>query len=196
MALKANQQECSVDGCENKQRARTYCPKHWKRWRKYGDPTMAKFVPVTGGTDSERFWAKVEITGFCWNWTGAKGQHGHGFFNLGKETGWKGIGAHKFAWLDLMQEDTTGRDLDHLCRNPACVNPDHLEPVTHRENMYRGYAPGIRTRVTRVCKAGHNLDEVGFYTAASGRQTCKVCAAARSKRYLEKKRLAAQGREE
>jgi len=57
------------------------------------------------------------------------------------EGGWitKGTIAHKFAYQAIIGPIPPGRELDHLCDNKLCVNPSHLEPVTHQENVIRGF---------------------------------------------------------
>lgn len=180
---------CAVDGCSSPPRARGWCPKHWKRWRAHGDPLGGKFEAVRGGTDEERFWAKVQPTGFCWLWNGAREHHGHGMFNLGADQGRRPVRSHRFAYEALVGPIPDGLELDHLCRNPPCVNPDHLEPVTHAENMRRGYAPQYVTRRRGTCASGHDIDDdTKVFISKTGRRTCKVCAARRQREYLDRKK--------
>jgi hypothetical protein len=96
----------------------------------------------SGGDDSpsprrpgplDRFLAKVELTLLCWEWRGAVGSSGYGVFHAGP-----GLElAHRFAYEALVGPIPEGCDLDHLCGNTRCVNPAHLEPVTHAENVRR-----------------------------------------------------------
>ncbi len=80
----------------------------------------------------EDVWAKIEVND-CWDWQGSK-INGYGDINFeGKR--WK---AHRLVWILLVGEIPIGLVLDHVCRNKGCVNPDHLEPVTDRENIRRG----------------------------------------------------------
>lgn len=84
---------------------------------------------------TERFFNKVnKIPGGCWEWQGCLNGGGYGLFFINKKT----ICAHRFSY-SLAKPLAPGRanPLDHLCRNRKCVNPDHLETVTHRENMVR-----------------------------------------------------------
>ena len=82
----------------------------------------------------DRFWARVDV-GLCWEWTGSN-DRGYGMFRLDGRT----VRAHRWAWETLVGPIPRGLHLDHLCRNPPCVNPDHLEPVTQPENIRRGHA--------------------------------------------------------
>jgi hypothetical protein len=73
-------------------------------------------------------------TGFCWEWTGSLMTDGYGQ----KCHGGRYVAAHRLVYEALVGPVPEGLELDHLCGNPSCVNPDHLEPVTHQENMRRG----------------------------------------------------------
>lgn len=86
----------------------------------------------------ERFWVKFSrdpLTG-CWVWTAALDKvTGYGKFHIGPQT----MGyAHRFSYETLVAPIPAGLDIDHLCRNRACVNPAHLEPVTRQVNLLRG----------------------------------------------------------
>jgi hypothetical protein len=181
---------CSIEGCDSAARARGWCAKHWRRWRTYGNPTYAKFIPIRGGTDEERFWPKVQVTGFCWVWTGATDGHmGHGMFNLGADKDRRAVRAHRFSYETLVGPIPAGLEPDHLCRNPPCVNPDHLELVTHAVNMLRGFAPSIILHRQGTCAQGHNLsDDEAVYINPKGRRQCLVCIRERDRRYRERKR--------
>ncbi|WP_411732175.1 HNH endonuclease signature motif containing protein [Paeniglutamicibacter sp.] len=83
------------------------------------------------GTEAEYFWAKVRKTNSCWVWTAAKVK-GYGKFQKHR--------AHRWSYEHLVGPIPEGLTLDHLCRNRACVNPEHLEPVTVEENVRRAAA--------------------------------------------------------
>lgn len=90
-------------------------------------------------TREERFWAKVDRSGDCWRWTGALARGGYGFAVVGsRDDPQRYRNAHRFAYELSVGPIPEGLELDHLCRNRRCVNPAHLEPVTHSENMRRG----------------------------------------------------------
>lgn len=118
-----------------------------------------------------RFEAKVDRQeGGCWVWVGALNNGGYGRFRVDNRE----VLAHRWSYEHFVGEIPDGLHIDHLCRTTACVNPEHLEPVTHRENVLRGIA-GERMR-TGVCGRGHDLTdpEVG-YTTAKGALGCRAC---------------------
>lgn len=91
----------------------------------------------------ERFWSKVDASGDCWEWTAGVNNRGYGYFHVA--VGQSPVGAHRFAYEQLVGPIPDGLVIDHLCRNPPCVNPDHLEPVRFRENLMRG-GVGVKNR--------------------------------------------------
>lgn len=118
--------------------------------------------------DTIRFWSKVQKTDECWLWGGHICTQGYGQMNVrGRD-----VLAHRLSYQLLVGEIPEGLELDHLCRIRTCVNPAHLEPVTHAENMKR-----MLNSVTRpqqiLCKQGHVLD--GIRTRKTGGRYCKTC---------------------
>jgi hypothetical protein len=120
-------------------------------------------------TDEERFWAKVDKTDSCWLWT-AGASEGYGRFRVSRPTR-RTLAAHRVAYEWLVGPIPDGLQLDHLCRNPSCVNPDHLEPVTNRENGRRG----IKGELTTHCPQGHPYSGVNLYVHPRGRRKCRQC---------------------
>lgn len=88
---------------------------------------------------NERFWSKVDASGDCWEWTAGKTSNGYGAFY---PTPHSQIAAHRWVWQSLVGPIPDGLQIDHLCRNKGCVNPDHLEPVSFTVNQHRGF--GVR----------------------------------------------------
>lgn len=122
-----------------------------------------------------RFWAKVNEQDECWVWTGAILRNGYGYFGVTKG---RCIVAHRFAYMSMIGEIPEGLDLDHLCRNRACVNPYHLQPVTRRVNLRRGIGPQVsRERLggRTHCIRGHEFTELNTYRAPNGTRKCREC---------------------
>jgi hypothetical protein len=123
---------------------------------------------------ADRFWSKVNGSDVadCWVWTAAL-NHGYGVFYTHVDSAGRRrlIGAHRWAYDFLRGPFPDGLQLDHLCRNRACVNPWHLEPVTSQVNSERG-SWGMR----QTCPQGHayNDENTGRRTTRRGRE-CLTC---------------------
>ena len=127
----------------------------------------------------QRFWSKVDV-GDCWQWTAVTNQEGYGRFRLNGRL----ESAHRVAWQHLVGPIPDGHHMDHLCRNHGCVNPDHLEPVTHSENIRRG-SVASRNRNKTHCKRGHPYDDENTRWYRGGRN-CQACAAMWRRIYRER----------
>ncbi len=109
----------------------------------------------------------------CWLWSGTT-NFGYGIFWL---QGKRFCRAHKFAYELFKGPVPAGLELDHLCRTRCCVNPDHLEPVTTRENTLRGNSfAGVNARKTH-CPQGHPYSEENTYKnpAYPNGRYCRQC---------------------
>lgn len=87
-----------------------------------------------------RFSLKYDIDNIskCWVWNGStSGRYGYGKFHLAATPKMLAVLAHRFSYVIHVGPIEEGLEIDHLCRNKLCVNPDHLEAVTHRENITR-----------------------------------------------------------
>ena len=128
----------------------------------------------------ERFWSKVDASGDCWEWTGGVQRQGYGITYV---DGPQRV-AHRWAWENLVGPVPDGLVLDHLCRNKRCVNPDHLEPITNRENILRGYGITARNARKTECIHGHPLSGVNLFVWR-GDRLCRTCHRERQRRYDE-----------
>lgn len=82
----------------------------------------------------------IDLLSGCWNWTGAKDRHGYGRISRTENGQPKMIASHRYFYEQAHGPIGSDQHLDHLCRNPSCVNPAHLEPVSQTENTRRGSA--------------------------------------------------------
>lgn len=114
----------------------------------------------------ERFWKKVDKTDYCWVWTASKSRAGYGFFGLEGKAQY----AHRISFVLAGNEIPPGLVLDHLCRRPECVNPEHLEAVTNRVNAHRG-----KNGLKAYCKHGHPYDSVNTCIRKDGTRMCRQC---------------------
>ena len=128
----------------------------------------------------DRFWDKVQpdpLSG-CWLWTACRQASGYGKYGIGNKVFY----AHRLAYEDANGPIPDGLEIDHLCRTPACVNPEHLEAVTHRENLLRGDGfAGAQARQTH-CKRGHAFDAENTSVDKLGERACRTCIRAGDRR--------------
>ena len=124
----------------------------------------------------DRFWSKVEKTESCWNWTGAVGIHGYGFFRLPE----KKVLAHRFIYEKLVGNLIADLEIDHVCRNRLCVNPAHLEQVSKSENRKRAVPfrkKAVKSLDRTHCLQGHIFNNKNTIWLYAGCRICAICSA-------------------
>lgn len=126
----------------------------------------------------------------CWLWTGHKTPGGYGRFSC-SEVQTASMYAHRVAYMTFVGAIPEGLELDHLCRVRHCVNPNHLEAVTPRENTLRSNGPSALNARKTHCPHGHPLSGENLYRAPDGSRHCRVCQKVSQAKHLRKKAASA-----
>lgn len=132
---------------------------------KIGAAFPNRTIPAMKASDLHRFFDKVEPdpNSDCWLWTGAVMRNGYPLFGLGGRKGDTYL-AHRVAVNHFVQLDIEDAEVDHLCGVRCCVNPEHLEAVSHQENMGRAIKP--------ACRKGHPHSDSYYW---HGHRYCREC---------------------
>lgn len=140
----------------------------------------------------ERFTDKINVSSSsfyegtpCWMWTASRTRWGYGRFSDDER---RVVCAHRWSYEYFIGPIPAGLTIDHLCRNPACVNPIHLEAVTMRVNNSRAdTASTINARKTH-CIHGHPFDPENTRIGKDGRRTCRSCERVAACSYRQRKK--------
>lgn len=135
------------------------------------------------GDELYRFEGKVLKTDKCWYWTAAL-KDGYGAFRTAKQ---KTVRAHKWYFERLNGSVRRGYELDHMCNHRNCVNPNHLDVVTHHENVKR--APigkrALRKIIRTHCPSGHPYIPSNTYILPSTKERrCRICTKRSRQKWL------------
>ena len=125
---------------------------------------------------------KIQFSDGCWLWTTGRAGKDQRYGNF------RGRTAHRAVYEAVVEPVPKHLQLDHLCKNTLCVNPDHLEPVTARENLMRGDTIGARNAAKTHCVNGHELTPENVYLWR-GMRNCRICRKAASRRRHERQRV-------
>lgn len=177
---------CEEADCDSEAKKRGLCEPHYYRAIKSG--TLEIIRPLVLKDWRINFWKRVDKDGpnGCWIWQGACDQHGYGSMTID----YKRHKAHRLAFELLKEPLIVGMVLDHLCRNPACVNPDHLEQVSQKENVRRGdavWVNGLRNAQKTHCKNGHAFTSENTYRPKSGGRVCRKCMVMWQRQYQQRR---------
>lgn len=168
---------CAIDECANLATGgHGWCKRHYQRWHKYGDPLAGKEYTPRGMPLRERIEARVAKAEECWFWLGSLDGCGYGMIAVDG----RAMRAHRASYEAFVAPIPEGLVIDHLCRNRACVNPAHLEPVPHEVNVRRGASAERHSH----CHKGHEFTEENTLW----RQVCATCDRENRRRYRAKRK--------
>lgn len=133
----------------------------------------------------ERFLLKINVVeSGCWEWTASTDTSGYAQLKLNL----KSRSAHRFIYEYYHGEIDPKLTIDHLCRNRKCVNINHLEQVTNKENILRGISfTAVNSRKTH-CMHGHEFTEENTWYAENGGRDCRTCNKINSHQFFKKHR--------
>lgn len=134
-------------------------------------------IPKLSLEETDRFWSKYEKKDECWLWIGTKNKEGYGQFSLKN----KGYLAHRIAYFIFNGVISQFKVINHICHNPSCVNPNHLDEVTSRENAIHA---NNHNKLKTHCPKRHILDIIN----SQGKRICSICNRERSKIAMRNKR--------
>jgi len=124
-----------------------------------------------------RVLSRAEVIAGCWQYTGSRDKYGYGRLTVWYPAtkSFKTEKTHRLVYEGLIGNIPSGLTIDHLCRNRACVNPDHMEVVTNHENTLRGIGPSAINHRRTECQRGHPLSGPNLHMRPSGRRQCLTC---------------------
>lgn len=172
---------CTYDGCTRRSvRDDGHCGYHRKFLKRIGR------LPPPKLTERERILGRIDKRNDgCWHWTGAADRKGTGY-GMARYQG-RNRGAHRVVYMLLVGPIPAGLELDHLCCVRICVNPEHLEPVTHEVNTQRA----VMQATDELCANGHLwADGNARHRPSDGVRECRACCREKQARHRARKRAA------
>lgn len=160
------QRTCSVPDCETPRKSGGYCNTHYQRMLRLG---TTELPPPTSLV--ERFMDKVTVTEGCWLFHPFNKANGYAWIAIG---GGKKRGCQRVSYELFIGPIPDGLHIDHLCRVHNCVNPDHLEAVTPRENVLRGISLWASNVRKTLCPQGHPYSGDNLIVRGKSRY-CRIC---------------------
>lgn len=160
---------CVLDSCPRPVAHLVICSMHYRRLARNG--TVHEMRP------EDWFFRHVtEDPDGCWNYHPVHPVTGYAEFTVGKGT--RRVLAHRWSYGHFIAPIPAGLEIDHLCKNTACVNPWHLEPVTHEVNTQRGVG------TADACVNGHPYDASNTHVRPNGHRQCRTCRQNTERRHL------------
>lgn len=132
-----------------------------------------------------RFAEKFTEAAGCWEWQASRRPDGYGQVSVDGRMRL----AHRVLYEVLVGPIPDGLESDHVCRERSCVNPDHLEPVTHRENVLRGQAPSALNARKVECQDGHPFSGSNLYVKPNGERLCRACKREWDRQWKRRKKV-------
>ena len=146
---------------------------------------MKEITPPSGISERQRktFYTYFTQEEDCILWNGAKGR-GYALYTVNGKL----RPLHRVLWIEQKGPLKDGQQLDHLCRRRNCVNLNHLEPVTNKENVLRGVGPSAVNKRKTHCPQNHPFDKENTYLDPLGRRHCRECSRKHSREWKRKRR--------
>jgi hypothetical protein len=137
----------------------------------------------------KRFFKKVNKTSGCWIWIGAINNYGYGMVQINGSK----HSAHRISYEIAKGAIADNLQIDHLCRNRRCINPEHLEAITQKENLLRGETIAAKNKSKTHCPKGHPYSKKNTIMKNKGggyrSRQCRICRNEKEKTKYHRKKL-------
>lgn len=183
---------CSITGCSNEHYARGWCKRHYITWFDHGDANHIR--PYIHGPAEDRFNYNIDRDGpikdpqlgKCWVWTKSTDKKGYARF---RDNDGKTVAVHRWSYSHFVGPIPEGMVIDHLCFNPPCANPRHLEPVTNKVNLVERGRTNVAylNSLKRACRSGHPLTPDNVYLEKAKHGSVRRCKSCRRAMYRSRR---------